>query len=233
MSRTACPTDWRWPSHAGLGRRAYRRFQDRSDRDSTGRTLTCTIRELGSGEWLALFADSTTSIARVYRVELEVKDAFEEIFTTASRKTARDRLASSCRSHAILVDSRRAVWPKVAFVGRGMLQTSDAAQRLGYLRLPADASSATATSNRTGRLSLCLATGSQGEPVRRALAHRLDDHRYVKVTPEDTVVFSARAIPGNEKAIGHVMNHLARRRRRRDLRGHQARSRVRPGSAKS
>src|ERR1700716_1600795 len=39
----------------------------------------------------------------------------------------------------------------------------------------------------------------------------IDDHRYVKVGPDDTVVLSARAIPGNEKAIGHEMNHLARR----------------------
>jgi ribonuclease J len=39
----------------------------------------------------------------------------------------------------------------------------------------------------------------------------IDDHRFVKVAHDDTVVFSARAIPGNEKAIGHVMNHLARR----------------------
>ena len=39
----------------------------------------------------------------------------------------------------------------------------------------------------------------------------IDDHRFVKVGPDDTVVFSARAIPGNEKPIGHLMNHLARR----------------------
>jgi ribonuclease J len=39
----------------------------------------------------------------------------------------------------------------------------------------------------------------------------IDDHRYVKVGPDDTIVFSARAIPGNERLIGHLMNHLARR----------------------
>ena len=58
---------------------------------------------------------------------------------------------------------------------------------------------------------LCLATGSQGEPFAAMSRIAIDDHRYVKVGPDDTVVFSARAIPGNEKPIGHVMNHLARR----------------------
>ena len=58
---------------------------------------------------------------------------------------------------------------------------------------------------------LCLATGSQGEPFAAMSRIAIDDHRYVKVGSDDTVVFSARAIPGNEKAIGHVMNHLARR----------------------
>ena len=58
---------------------------------------------------------------------------------------------------------------------------------------------------------LCLATGSQGEPFAAMSRIAINDHRFVKVGPDDTVVFSARAIPGNEKPIGHVMNHLARR----------------------
>jgi ribonuclease J len=101
---------------------------------------------------------------------------------------------------------------QIAFVGRGMLQTSDAAQRLGYLRLPAgymirDSDVEALPPSKV----LCIATGSQGEPFAAMSRIAIDDHRFVKVVPDDTVVFSARAIPGNEKAIGHVMNHLARR----------------------
>jgi ribonuclease J len=58
---------------------------------------------------------------------------------------------------------------------------------------------------------LCLATGSQGEPAAALSRIAIDDHRFVKLSDPDRVVISARAIPGNEKAIGRVMNHIARR----------------------
>jgi ribonuclease J len=58
---------------------------------------------------------------------------------------------------------------------------------------------------------LCLTTGSQGEPLSALSRIAIDEHRHVKLQPEDTVVLSARAIPGNEKAIGRMLNHVARR----------------------
>jgi ribonuclease J len=58
---------------------------------------------------------------------------------------------------------------------------------------------------------LCMATGSQGEPMSALSRIAINDHRYVKIGPDDTVVLSARAIPGNEIAIGRVINHIARR----------------------
>jgi ribonuclease J len=58
---------------------------------------------------------------------------------------------------------------------------------------------------------VCICTGSQGEPQAALPRIAIDDHRHVKLGPDDVVVFSAREIPGNEKAIGRVMNHVARR----------------------
>ena len=169
--------------------------------------------ELGTAGVLALFGDSTNVDRKGFTgSELEIKDAFEEVFTTATGKLIVTMFASSVYRMQILVDLADQFQRKVAFVGRGMLQTSDAAQRLGYLKLPpgrmirdADVDSLPPSH------VLCLATGSQGEPFAARSRIAIDDHRYVKVAHDDTVVFSARAIPGNERAIGHVMNHLARR----------------------
>src|SRR6185437_3347269 len=58
---------------------------------------------------------------------------------------------------------------------------------------------------------LCLCTGSQGEPLAALPRIAINDHRSVTVGPDDTVVFSARIIPGNEKPVARMMNHLARR----------------------
>jgi ribonuclease J len=169
--------------------------------------------ELGTAGVLALFADSTNIDRKGFTgSELEVKDAFEEIFTTAGGKLLVTTFASSVYRMQILVDLAVQFGRQVAFVGRGMLQNSEAAQRLGYLRLPGgymirDAEVESLPPSKV----LCIATGSQGEPFAAMSRIAIDDHRFVKVAANDTVVFSARAIPGNEKAIGHVMNHLARR----------------------
>ena len=169
--------------------------------------------ELGSAGVLALFGDSTNIDRKGFTgSELDVRDAFEEIYTTATGKLIVTAFASSVYRMQILVDLAEQFGRKVAFVGRGMLRTSDAAQRLGYLRLPAglvirDADIA----NHAAKDVLCLTTGSQGEPMSAMSRIAIDDHRYVKVSPQDTVVFSARSIPGNERAISQVYNHLARR----------------------
>jgi ribonuclease J len=169
--------------------------------------------ELGSAGVLALFGDSTNIDRKGFTgSELEVRDAFEEIFTTATGKLVVTAFASSVYRMQILVDLAAQFKRRVAFVGRGMLQTSEAAQRLGYLSLPAGLVIRDSdVPNHPASQVLCLTTGSQGEPMSALSRIAINDHRYVKVTAEDTVVFSARAIPGNERAIGQVYNHLARR----------------------
>ncbi len=169
--------------------------------------------ELGSAGVLALFADSTNIDRKGFTgSELEVKDAFEEIFTTSTGKLVVTTFASSVYRMQILVDLAAQFGRQVAFVGRGMLQNSEAAQRLGYLRIPAGITIRDSdVESLPPSKVLCIATGSQGEPFAAMSRIAIDDHRFVKVGREDTVVFSARAIPGNEKPIGHLMNHLARR----------------------
>ena len=86
------------------------------------------------------------------------------------------------------------------------------AQRLGYLNVPGGVQIADSEVGLyPAQDVLVLATGSQGEPMAALSRIAIDDHRYVKVQADDTVVISARSIPGNEKAIGRVINHLSRR----------------------
>jgi ribonuclease J len=169
--------------------------------------------ELGASGVLALFADSTNIDRRGFTgSELEVVEAFEEIFSSASGKLIVAAFASSIYRMQILVDLAAQFDRKVAFVGRGMIQNSEIAQRLGYLRIPAGVQIRDSdVGNYPAQDVLCLSTGSQGEPMSALSRIAIDDHRFVKVTDDDTVVISARAIPGNEKAIGRVANHLARR----------------------
>lgn len=169
--------------------------------------------ELGSQGVLALLADSTNVDRRGFTgSETEVIEAFEEIFTSASGRLIVAAFSSSIYRMQIVVDLAAQFERKVAFIGRGMNENSQIAQRLGYLRVPAGLQIRdTEIASYPAQDVLCLTTGSQGEPMSALSRIAVDDHRYVKLTEEDTVVISARAIPGNEKSIGRVMNHLARR----------------------
>ena len=169
--------------------------------------------ELGTTGVLALFADSTNIDRRGFTgSELEVVEAFEEIFTSAKGRLIVAAFASSIFRMQILVDLAAQFDRKVAFVGRGMDRNSEIAQRLGYLRIPAGVQIRDSeVDHYPARDVLCLVTGSQGEPMSALSRIAIDDHRHVKIGPDDTVVLSARSIPGNEKAIGRVINHVARR----------------------
>jgi ribonuclease J len=169
--------------------------------------------QLGAEGVLALFADSTNIDRRGYTgSELDVQEAFEEIFTSTEGKIVVAAFASSIYRLQILSDLAVQFDRKVAFVGRGMNENSQIAQRLGYLKVPTGVIIRDSdVPNFPSQDVLCLVTGSQGEANAALSRIAIDDHRYVKLAPPDRVVISARSIPGNEKAIGRVMNHIARR----------------------
>jgi ribonuclease J len=169
--------------------------------------------ELGTAGVLALFADSTNIDRRGFTgSEVEVVEAFEEIFTSATGRLIVAAFSSSIYRMQILVNLAAQFERKVAFIGRGMERNSEIAQRLGYLRVPGGVQIRDSeVGSYPAEDVLCLCTGSQGEPMSALSRIAIDDHRHVKVGPGDTVVLSARSIPGNEKAIGRVINHIARR----------------------
>jgi ribonuclease J len=171
------------------------------------------LAALGAEGVLALFGDSTNVDRRGYSgSELDVVEAFEEVFTSAPGRLLVTTFASSIYRMQILVRLAAQFGRKVAFVGRSMVANSQAAQRLGFLEVPAGVLVRdTDVPALRPREVLCVTTGSQGEPTSALSRIAIDDHRFVKLEDDDTVVFSARAIPGNEKGIGRVINHITRR----------------------
>ena len=169
--------------------------------------------QLGAEGVLAMFCDSTNIDRRGYTgSEMDVEDGFEEIFTSTEGKIVVATFSSSLYRLQIVADLAAQFDRKVAFVGRGMNENSVIAQRLGHLHLQ---SGVTIKDSDVpifpAQDVVCLVTGSQGEANAALSRIAINDHRHVKLVEGDRVVISARAIPGNEKAIGRVMNHIARR----------------------
>jgi ribonuclease J len=171
------------------------------------------LAELGTAGVLALFADSTNIDRRGFTgSERDVTEAFEEIFSSTVGKIVVATFASSIYRMQILADLAAQFGRKVAFVGRGAIENSAIAARLGILKMPAGVQIRDSeVRSFPSQDVLCVCTGSQGEPTAALPRIAIDDHRHVTIGRGDAVVFSARAIPGNEKAIGRVMNHVARR----------------------
>ena len=169
--------------------------------------------ELGQRGVLALFGDSTNIDRRGFTgSDIEVIEGFEEIFTSTQGRLVVAMFSSSIYRMQIVVDLAAQFDRKVAFIGRSMAKNAEIAQRLGYLRVPVGVQIRDAdVGEYPAQDVVCISTGSQGEPQAALPRIAIDDHRHVRLGPEDVVVFSARAIPGNEKAIARTMSHIARR----------------------
>ena len=171
------------------------------------------LADLGRRGVLALFADSTNASRPGHSgSERHVAPALEEIFGGAPRRLVVTTFSSSLHRIQMLVDLAERFGRHVAFVGRGIVENAGLAARLGYLRLPAGLQVAEADVARfPPEKMLCIVTGSQGEPFSALSRMAIGAHRHVPLEAGDVVVFSARAIPGNQHTIDRVMNHIARR----------------------
>ena len=169
--------------------------------------------ELGRAGVLALFGDSTNIERPGFTPsEIDVVDGLEQVFSSATGKIVIAVFSSSLHRIQIIADLAAQFGRKLAFAGCSVIQNTEIACRLGRLRLPAGLQIRdTEVANHPARDVVCVTTGSQGE--RRAVLSRIatGDHPRVTLEPDDVAVFSARAIPGNLRAIGRVMNDIAHR----------------------
>jgi ribonuclease J len=162
---------------------------------------------------LLLMSDSTNVERRGHTPsEREVGTNLEQIIVKSTGKVLVSTFASSIPRIQQVVEIAERCDRRIVLSGRSMIRNCEVAADLGYLRLPR--SFMTDTDRWQGlapdRL-MFLTTGSQGEPL--SVLHRvaLNDHKTLKVETGDTVILSSKFIPGNEKIISNLINHLYRR----------------------
>jgi ribonuclease J len=163
---------------------------------------------------LALFADSTNVERPGFTPsERAVVVRFEELFRAAPEKVVVSCFSSSVHRIQQVIDVARGAGRKVAFVGRSMVDNIEIAHGLGKLHIP-DGSVVRPQDIRTydPKRLVVLASGTQAEPMSALSRISVDNHRLLSLAENDTVILSARIIPGNEKAIFRMIDHLFRRR---------------------
>lgn len=171
------------------------------------------IEALGRKGVRLLLSDSTNAEREGTSLsESQVGPALEQAFERARGRVFVACFASNVHRLQQIVDAARAFGRRVAFLGRSMEANARLAQELGYLELPGWMPVSPEEAGTLPPRELCvLTTGTQGEP-RSALARLArGEHPDLAVAPGDLVVLSSRFIPGNEIAIGQVVNELCRR----------------------
>jgi ribonuclease J len=163
---------------------------------------------------LALFSDSTNVERPGFTgSERNIVPRIEELCRSAPRRVILSCFASSIHRIQQVIDIASRVGRKVAFVGRSMVDNVEIAHSLEYLRIP-DGMVVRPQDIRgfDPKRLLILASGSQAEPMSSLSRIAVDNHRFVSVDENDSVILSARIIPGNEKAIFRMLDHMFRRR---------------------
>jgi ribonuclease J len=162
---------------------------------------------------LALFSDSTNVERPGYtQSERAVVPRFEELFRAAPKKIVVSCFSSSVHRIQQVIDIALENGRKVGIVGRSMVDNVEIAHSLNMLRIP-DGSMVRPQDIRTfdPKRLVVLASGTQAEPMSALSRIAVDNHRLLTIEQSDTVILSARIIPGNEKAIFRMIDHLFRR----------------------
>jgi ribonuclease J len=172
-----------------------------------------TLAAYGKRGVLLLLSDSTNVDRPGYtESERAVGPRLEDLFVRAPRKLVLTCFSSSIHRLQQIVDLADEYGRKVAFIGRSMMATTEIAHDLGLLTIPngillRPQDVMQSVPNKV----VAIVSGTQGEPMSAMSRVAVDNHKSLSIEPGDTVALSARIIPGNEKAIYRMINHLARR----------------------
>ena len=172
-----------------------------------------TLAAYGEQGVLALFSDSTNAEHSGYTAsERSVNDRFESIFRTSKGRIILSCFTSSIPRLQLVVDQAKHYGRLVSFLGRRMAENTETAEELGFLKIAPGLVIRSKDIRNYPREKVCVvAGGCQGEPLSALSRLALDDHKDLKIDRGDTIVLSSRQIPGNERAIGRMIDHFYRR----------------------
>lgn len=172
-----------------------------------------TLAEYGKNGVLLLMSDSTNSDRPGYsESERAVRPRLEDVFNRSERRLFVASFSSSIHRLQQIIDLSHEFGRKVAIVGRSMGNVTEIAHNLGLLSIPDGVlirpqDVMTAPANKV----TVLIAGTQGEPMSALSRVAVNNHKHISIEIGDTVVLSSRIIPGNEKNIFRMIDHLSRR----------------------
>jgi ribonuclease J len=169
--------------------------------------------EYGKTGVLALFQDSTNVERKGYTPsERAVRRKFDEVFAHTKRRLFISCFSSSIHRIKLVVEMAWQHGRKVVFAGRSMNNSAEIAEDLGYIEIPEGLLIHPGEMKNFPPEKVCvLISGTQGEPMSALSRAAVDNHKHAKIEKGDTVMLSSRIIPGNEKAIYRMIDHLFRR----------------------
>jgi ribonuclease J len=172
-----------------------------------------TLADYGKRGVLLLLSDSTNADRPGYtESERAVRPRMEEIFNRSENRVVVSCFSSSIHRIQLVLDLAREYGRRVAVIGRSMVSVTEIAHSLGLLEIPDGILLRPQDAMDLDRSKVAiLISGTQGEPMSALARVAVDNHKHVSVEAGDTVVLSSRIIPGNEKAIFRMIDHMARR----------------------
>ncbi len=159
---------------------------------------------------LLLVSDSTNALIPGHGPsEKTVGSALDRVFSNARGRIIVTTFASHIHRVQQIIDLARKHRRKVLLIGRSLVDNVETAERLGYLKFPRETRAS--STDFSPRDMVILTTGTQGEPSSALSRMAIGEHKQVSIESGDVVVISARTIPGNERAVSHVIDNLYRR----------------------
>lgn len=171
------------------------------------------LRRLGDEGVLVLLSDCVrVEQAGWTASESGVRQALEELIQAAPGRVLVTTFASNIGRLREVVKSAHKLGRKTAVVGRSMEENLRVARELGFMDIPDGALlELRETNDLAPEKVVLLSTGSQGEPTSVLSRIARGDHPLVKIQPNDTVIFSASPVPGNEESVARSIDNLFRR----------------------